>query len=66
MQDNIAFSHTNLEDVFRNGEQRYIFKHKTWSHFIQVVDKTIVKQHRDIHNEGPRFGLVWLGERISH
>ncbi len=52
--------HTKFEDVIWDGKQRYVFKHKTWSRFIQVVDKTIVKQHCDIHNEDPRFGLVWL------
>ncbi len=54
-----------LPGVGPDGFRRFQFKHNNWMQFIRSVDDELELKHHDHFNELPRFGLVWLGQRVD-
>ena len=55
---------TNLNEKHPDGISVYRFKHESWTQFIRAMDDELVSNYFQVHNEYPRFGIVWLGTQI--
>jgi hypothetical protein len=52
---------TDLNERHADGIPVYNFKHESWTLFIRAMDDELVREYFKVHNEYPRFGIVWLG-----
>jgi hypothetical protein len=48
-----------------DGFRQFQFKHNNWMQLIRSVDDELELEHHNHINEIPRFGLVWLGQRVD-
>jgi hypothetical protein len=58
-------THHDLSGVGPDGFRKFQFKHNNWMQFIHSMDNELKLEHHDRFNEIPRFGLVWLGQRVN-
>jgi hypothetical protein len=58
-------THHDFSGVGPDGFRKFQFKHNNWMQFIRSVDDELELDHQDRFNEIPRFGLVWLGQRVD-
>jgi hypothetical protein len=58
-------THHDLHGVGADGFKHFQFKHNNLDQFIHSVDDELELLHHDRHDELPRFGLVWLGQRVD-
>ena len=54
----------DLEGKYPDGTLHFPFKHGNWEDFICHMDDGLQSNYYDIHEEFPKFGLVWLGKRV--
>jgi hypothetical protein len=52
---------TDFNERHADGISVYNFKHESWTQFIRAMDDELVSEYFKVHNEYPRFGIVWLG-----
>jgi hypothetical protein len=52
---------TDLNEKHPDGIAVYKFKHESWTQCIRAMDDELVSNYYQVHNEYPRFGIVWLG-----
>ena len=55
---------TDLNEKHPDGVSVYNFKHESWNQFIRAMDDELVTKYFDVHQEYPRFGIVWIGTQI--
>jgi len=55
---------TDLNEKHPDGISMYNFKHESWNQFIRAMDDELVTNYFEVHQEYPRFGIVWLGTDI--
>ena len=56
----------DLEGTNPDGTLHFPFKHGNWEDFIRhMEDDGLREKNYDIHGELPKFGLVWLGKRLT-
>ena len=55
---------TDLNEKHPDGVSVYNFKHESWNQFIRAMDDELVSKYFEVHQEYPRFGIVWLGTQI--
>jgi hypothetical protein len=55
---------TDLNEKHPDGISVYKFKHESWNQFIRAMDDELVSKYFKVHQEYPRFGIVWLGTQI--
>ena len=54
----------DLEGTFPDGTLHFKFKHDNWEDFVRHMDEGLQADYYRIHQEYPKFGLVWLGKRV--
>ena len=54
----------DLEGKWPDGTLHFPFKHGNWEDFICHMDDGLQTNYYNIHEEFPKFGLVWLGKRM--
>ncbi len=54
----------DLEGRSPDGTLLFKFKHNNWEDFVCHMDEGLRADYYGIHQEYPRFGLVWLGKRV--
>ncbi len=54
----------DLEGKYPDGTLHFPFKHGNWEDFICHMDDGLQTNYYNIHEEFPKFGLVWLGKRM--
>ncbi len=54
----------NLEGKWPDGTLHFKFKNGNWEDFIRHMDEGLRSHYCGIHEEFPKFGLVWLGKRV--
>ncbi len=54
----------NLEGKWPDGTLHFKFKNRNWEDFIRHMDNGLRSNYCAIHQEFPKFGLVWLGKRV--
>ena len=54
----------DLEGKQPDGTLHFKFKNGNWEDFIRHMDDGLRSNYYDIHQEFPKFGLVWLGKCV--
>jgi hypothetical protein len=54
----------DLEGKLPDGTLHFPFKHRNWEDFIRHMDDVLRSNYYEIHEEIPKFGLVWLGKHV--
>ena len=54
----------DLEAKNPDGTLKFPFKHGNWEDFVCHMDEGLRNNYNNLHEEMPKFGLVWLGKRV--
>jgi hypothetical protein len=54
----------DLEGRDPNGNLHFPFRHGNWEEFVQLMDEGFQRRYIDSYGQIPKFGLVWLGNRV--
>ena len=54
----------DLEGRWPDGTLHFKFKNGNWEDFVRHMDEGLRADYYGIHQEYPKFGLVWLGKRV--
>jgi hypothetical protein len=54
----------DLEGRHPNGNLHFPFRHQNWEEFVQIMDEGCQRNYITSYRQIPKFGLIWLGERV--
>ena len=54
----------DLEGRHADGTLHFPFRHQNWEDFVQIMDEGCQSRYIQSYGQIPKFGLIWLGERV--